>query len=89
MTDKEVDQELAFVAASAAEIRAGLDSRYTSEQLQRPMSTRMVHALVAGVTAATSAKLKALAARLEEVNLTASAIPVVIRERWNTEREAW
>ncbi|AUX76293.1 transposase [Sinorhizobium fredii] len=67
MTDKQEDQEFAFVSAKTAEIRAGLDAPYTAEQLQRPMSTRMVHALVAGVTAATSAKLKALTSRLEEV----------------------
>ncbi|MEB3047049.1 transposase [Rhizobium mulingense] len=67
MTDKQEDQELAFVAAHAAEIRAGLDARYTSEQLQRLLSRRMVHALIAATTAATAAKLKTLIARIEAI----------------------
>lgn len=66
MIDEAAD-ELAAIAARAADIRAGLDAGYSTEELKGPVSRRMVHALVAGVTAATSAKLKALAARLEEV----------------------
>ncbi|MGO8510889.1 transposase [Rhizobium ruizarguesonis] len=67
MTDKDDEQELALVAARAAEIRAGLDARCTAEQLQRPMTTRMVHALIAATTASTAAKLRVLGARVEQL----------------------
>lgn len=65
MTDMNEDQELAFVAARAAEIEVGLNASFTKEELRRPLSTKCVHALIAGVTAATSAKLRALAGRVE------------------------
>lgn len=67
MTGEEEDQELALVAARAAEIRAGLDAGYTAEQLQKPMTTRMVHALIAATTASTAAKLRVLCARVEQL----------------------
>ncbi|XEN30507.1 hypothetical protein M728_001104 [Ensifer sp. WSM1721] len=65
MTGKGDDEQLAFIAARAEEIRTGLDAGLTKEELQRPTGTRMVHALVAGVTAATSAKLRAILTRVE------------------------
>ncbi|MBY5849713.1 transposase [Rhizobium leguminosarum] len=67
MTDKDDEQELAMIAARAAEIKAGLDAAYSVEELRRPLSTRSVHALIAGVTASTAAKLKALSARIEQL----------------------
>lgn len=67
MTDKADEEQLAIIAARAEEIKTGLDSNFTEEQLQRPLSRRMVHALVAATTAATGVKLKALAARIEEL----------------------
>jgi hypothetical protein len=67
VTDKAEDQELAVVAARAEEIRTGLDTNFTEEQLQRPLSRRMVHALIAATTAATGAKLTALSARIEQL----------------------
>lgn len=67
MTDKDEDQELAMIAARAAEIKAGLDAAYLVEELRRPLSTRSVHALIAGVTASTAAKLKALSTRIEQL----------------------
>lgn len=66
MTD-EHEQELAMIAARAAEIKAGLDTAYSVEELRRPLSTRSVHALIAAMTAATGAKLSALSARIEEL----------------------
>ncbi|MEY9581512.1 transposase [Sinorhizobium fredii] len=66
MVERE-EQELAFIAARAEEIRTGLDTNFTEEQLKRPLSRRVVHALVASVTATTAAKLKALSARVEEL----------------------
>ncbi len=63
----EEDQELAMIAARTAEIRAGLDAAYSKEELQRPLSRRMVHMLVAATTAATAVKLKALTARVEAI----------------------
>ncbi len=56
-----------MIAARAAEIKAGLDAAYSVEELRRPLSTRSVHALIAGVTASTAAKLKALSARIEQL----------------------
>ncbi|TBD68316.1 transposase [Rhizobium ruizarguesonis] len=67
MTDKDDEQELAMIAARAGEIKAGLDAAYSVEELRRPLSTRSVHALIAGVTAATGAKLTALSARIEQL----------------------
>ncbi|MGO7370397.1 transposase [Rhizobium ruizarguesonis] len=67
MTDKDDEQELAMIAARAAEIKAGLDAAYSVEELRRPLSTRSVHALIAGVTASTAAKLKAISARIEQL----------------------
>ncbi|WP_434712845.1 transposase [Rhizobium sp. YTUHZ045] len=67
MVEKEEEQELALLATRAEEIRTGLDTNFTEEQLQRPLSRRMVHALVASLTATTSAKLKALSARVAEL----------------------
>ncbi|MBX5221426.1 transposase [Rhizobium sp. NLR8a] len=67
MIEKEEEQELALIAARAEEIRTGLDTNFTEDQLQRPLSRRMVHALVAATTAATGTKLKALAARVEQL----------------------
>ncbi|ANK91569.1 MULTISPECIES: hypothetical protein [Rhizobium] len=67
MTDKDADEQLAIIAARTEEIRTGLDSNFTEEQLQRPLSRRMVHALIAATTAATAAKLKTLAARVEAI----------------------
>ncbi|WP_028731639.1 transposase [Rhizobium leguminosarum] len=67
MTDKDEDQELAMIAARAAEIKAGLNAAYSPEELRRPLSTRCVHALIAATTAATAAKLKALAARIAAI----------------------
>ncbi|MGO6843938.1 transposase [Rhizobium ruizarguesonis] len=67
MTDKDDEQELAMIAARAAEIKTGLDAAYSVEELRRPLSTRSVHALIAGVTASTAAKLKALSARVEQL----------------------
>ncbi|MBB4194879.1 transposase [Rhizobium aethiopicum] len=67
MTGKDEDEQLALIAARAEEIKTGLDSNFTEEQLQRPLSRRMVHALVAATTAATAAKLKALSARISEL----------------------
>ncbi|MGO6880690.1 transposase [Rhizobium ruizarguesonis] len=67
MTDKDDEQELAMIAARAAEIKAGLDAAYSVEELRRPLSTRSVHALMAGVTASTAAKLQALSARVAEL----------------------
>ncbi|MGO6783505.1 transposase, partial [Rhizobium ruizarguesonis] len=61
------EQELAMIAARAAEIKAGLDAAYSVEELRRPLSTRSVHALIAGVTASTAAKLKAISARIEQL----------------------
>ncbi|MBX4989379.1 transposase [Rhizobium lentis] len=66
MTDKH-EEELALIAARAAEIKSGLNAAYSPEELRRPLSTRCVHALIAGVTASTAAKLKALSARIEEL----------------------
>ncbi|WSH22773.1 transposase [Rhizobium ruizarguesonis] len=67
MTDKDDEQELAMIAARVAEIKAGLDAAYSVEELRRPLSTRSVHALIAGVTASTAAKLKAISARIEQL----------------------
>ncbi|MGO7508893.1 transposase [Rhizobium ruizarguesonis] len=67
MTDKDEDQELAMIAARAAEIKAGLNAAYSPEELRRPLSTRCVHALIAATTAATGAKLTALSARIEQL----------------------
>ncbi|MBY5488683.1 transposase [Rhizobium ruizarguesonis] len=67
MTNKDDEQELPMIAARAAEIKAGLDAAYSVEELRRPLSTRSVHALIAGVTASTAAKLKALSARVEAI----------------------
>ncbi|MBY5458051.1 transposase [Rhizobium beringeri] len=67
MTDKDEDQELAMIAARAAEIKAGLNAAYSPEELRRPLSTRCVHALIAATTAATGAKLTALSARVAEL----------------------
>ena len=67
MVEKEEEQELAFIAARAEAIRNGLDSNFTEEQLKRPLSRRMVHALIAATTASTAAKLKALSARVDEI----------------------
>lgn len=64
MTDQDQDEQLVIMAARTEEIRTGLDSNFTEEQLQRPVSRRMVHALVAATTAATAVKLKALSARI-------------------------
>ncbi|TBZ86151.1 transposase [Rhizobium leguminosarum bv. viciae] len=66
MTD-EPEEELALIAARAAEIKAGLNAAYSPEELRRPLSTRCVHALIAATTAATAAKLKTLAARIEAI----------------------
>lgn len=63
----EEDQELAMIAVRAAEIRAGLDNAYSKEELNGPVSRRLLHALIAATTAASSAKLKALAARVEAI----------------------
>ncbi|MBB2674522.1 UNVERIFIED_ORG: hypothetical protein GGE44_004100 [Rhizobium esperanzae] len=65
MTETDADEHLAMIAARAEEIRTGLDGNFTKEQLQRPVSRRTVHALVAATTASTAAKLKALSARVE------------------------
>jgi hypothetical protein len=67
VTDKDDEQELAMIAARVAEIKAGLDAAYSVEELRRPLSTRSVHALIAGVTASTAAKLKAISARIEQL----------------------
>lgn len=67
MTDKDEDQELAMIAARAAEIKAGLNAAYTPEELRRPLSTRCVHALIAATTASTAAKLRVLSARVEQL----------------------
>ncbi|MGO6787613.1 transposase [Rhizobium ruizarguesonis] len=67
MIGKGDDEELVLIAARAKEIRTGLDTNFTEEQLQRPLSRRVVHALIAATTAATGAKLKALAARIEQL----------------------
>ncbi|MBB5535044.1 hypothetical protein [Rhizobium giardinii] len=69
MMDKDDDQELATIAARAADIRAGLDAGYSTTELKGAVSRRLLHALVAASTAATAVKLGALAARLEEVEL--------------------
>lgn len=66
MTD-EHEEELALIAARAAEIKAGLDAAYSVEELRRPLSTRCVHALVASSIASTAMKLKALSARIAEL----------------------
>ncbi|AJC80947.1 hypothetical protein IE4803_CH03791 [Rhizobium etli bv. phaseoli str. IE4803] len=63
MTD-ENEEELALIAARAAEIKAGLDAAYSVEELRRPLSTRCVHALVASSIASTAMKLNALSARI-------------------------
>lgn len=65
MTDTDTDEQLAIIAARAVEIRTGLDDNFTAEQLQRPVSRRMVHALIATVTATAAAKMKTLSARIE------------------------
>ncbi|MHC2456224.1 hypothetical protein ACVMIX_002865 [Rhizobium leguminosarum] len=65
MTDTDADDHLAIIAARTEEIRTGLDGNFTEQQLQRPVSRRMVHALIAATTASTAAKLKALSARVE------------------------
>ncbi|MBY5483249.1 MULTISPECIES: transposase [Rhizobium] len=65
MTDKEADEQLTIIAGRAKEIRAGLDTTCTEEQLQRPASRRLVHALIATVTATTAAKMRTLSARIE------------------------
>ncbi|TBZ34589.1 transposase [Rhizobium leguminosarum bv. viciae] len=57
-------EELVIVTARAEEIRTGLDTGYSIEDLRLPLSRRMVHALVAATTAATAVKLKALSARI-------------------------
>lgn len=66
MTDEAAD-ELATIAARAAVIRAGLDAGYSTEELKGLVSRRLLHALVAATTAATAAKLKALTARVTEL----------------------
>ncbi|KZS55265.1 hypothetical protein [Rhizobium anhuiense] len=60
-------EELVIVTARAEEIRTGLDTGYSIEELRLPLSRRMVHALVAATTAATAVKLKALSARIAEL----------------------
>ncbi|MGR9552751.1 transposase [Rhizobium leguminosarum] len=60
-------EELVIVTARAEEIRTGLDTGYSIEELRMPLSRRMVHALVAATTAATAVKLKALSARIEAI----------------------
>jgi len=67
MTETDADENLAMIAARAEEIRTGLDGNFTKEQLQRPVSRRTIHALVAATTAATAVKLKALSARIAEL----------------------
>ncbi|AIC25714.1 hypothetical protein IE4771_CH00553 [Rhizobium etli bv. mimosae str. IE4771] len=67
MTGKDEDEQLGLIEARAQEIRTGLNSNFTEEQLQRPLSRRSVHALVAAATASTATKLKALAARIVEL----------------------
>ncbi|MGR9156040.1 transposase [Rhizobium leguminosarum] len=67
MTDEDDDGQLALIAARAEEIKAGLDARYTKEELERSLSRRSVHALIAATTASTAAKLKALSARIAEL----------------------
>lgn len=67
MTEKEMDEQLASIGLRAEEIRRGLDTNCMAEQLQRPLSRRMAHALIAATTAATAAKLTALAARVEQL----------------------
>lgn len=65
--DKVEDQELAQVAARASEIQRGLDAAYSGEELRQPLSTRCVHALIAGAVASTASKLTALSARIEQL----------------------
>ncbi|MBB2670690.1 UNVERIFIED_ORG: hypothetical protein GGE44_000231 [Rhizobium esperanzae] len=67
MTETDADEHLAMIAARTEEIRAGLDGNFKEEQLQRPVSRRLVHALIATVTATTAAKMKTLAARIAEL----------------------
>ncbi|PDS31321.1 transposase [Rhizobium phaseoli] len=67
MTDKDTDEQLAIIAVRAKEIKTGLDSNFTEEQLQRPLSRRMAHMLIATATAATAAKLGTLADRLAKL----------------------
>lgn len=67
MTETDANEQLVIMAARTEEIRTGLDGNFTEEQLQRPVSRRMVHALVAATTAATGVKLKALSARIAEL----------------------
>ncbi|MGN7802945.1 transposase [Ensifer sp. 22521] len=67
MTDMDEEKELAFVAARAAEIEMGLNASFTKEELRRPLSTRCVHSLIAATTASTAAKLRALSARVEQL----------------------
>ncbi|MGO7820472.1 transposase [Rhizobium ruizarguesonis] len=54
-----------MIAARAAEIRTGLDTNFSEEQLRRPLSRRIAHMLIATATAATAAKLEGLADRVE------------------------
>jgi hypothetical protein len=65
MTDKDDDEQLTIISARVKEIKIGLDSNFTEEQLQRPLSRRMAHMLIATATAATAAKLGALTDRVE------------------------
>ncbi|MDK4731564.1 transposase [Rhizobium sp. CNPSo 3490] len=67
MIGKGDDEELAMIAARAEEIRTGLDTNFSDEQNQRPLSRRMVHALIAATTATTAAKLRVLGARVEQL----------------------
>lgn len=64
MTDGNEDPEFAVISARAAEIKAGLDSSYSAEELRRPLSTRCVHSLIASSIASTAVKLKALSTRI-------------------------
>lgn len=68
MIDAETeDQELASIVARADEIKNGLDASYSTDELKRPVGRRLVHALIAGLTAATAVKLKTLSARVEAI----------------------
>jgi hypothetical protein len=67
MTDVGSEEQFAFIAARAEEIKTGLDANYTQEELRRPLSRRVVHALIAAATGATAARLKELSARVAEL----------------------
>ncbi|WP_151610867.1 transposase [Sinorhizobium alkalisoli] len=63
MTDKD-NEELAKITARATEIQARLNTAYSAEELRRPLSTRVVHSLIASSIASVAVKLASLSSRI-------------------------